>query len=123
MLKLDLWNFELSETLHLSLELENSILIRKLIHLIVWIYERFDKKKLVRAMQNYQRIKPNLLEKILETNFLNQSGVIVLFSQIFKWVTILFMINTTRYRLTTWSINVAFLLIYELFLKSEIFDS
>lgn len=96
MLKLDLWNFELSETLHLSLELENSILIRKLIHLIVWIYERFDKKKLVRAMQNYQPIKPNLLEKILEINFLNQSGVIVLFNQIFKWVTILFMKNATR---------------------------
>lgn len=56
----------------------------------------FDKKKLVRAMQNYQPIKPNLLEKILEINFLNQSAVIVLFNQIFKWVTILFMKNTTR---------------------------
>lgn len=33
-----------AKALHLSLELENSILIQKLIHLIAWICERFDKK-------------------------------------------------------------------------------
>lgn len=114
--KLKCWGstFEIlnkAKALHLSLELENSILIQKLIHLIAWIYERFDKKNFT-AIQNCQLINlfswKRYLSQIYKINRVSLYYSTRCSSESFGWLNPITNVSM--------SINVVFCL----FLKSEL---